>query len=140
MILQGTLNAPGGPRATCTPPHEPQRRTCAVANKPWQRRRACAGSDRADLILRTFGGQPPNVLELTRARPVRSGGATQRVALTEPRKRRAQRRPGVGGCDEVGGAPGLGEYDALRNFAIVPSILVSPPCTKVRTKSLLSRN
>ena len=39
--------------------------------------------------------------ELTRARPLRAGSATQRVALCEPRKRRANERPGVGCCEEL---------------------------------------
>src|SRR5689334_20329320 len=43
----------------------------------------------------------PNVRELTRARPVRSGSATHSVAMSEPRKRRAKRRPCVGCCEEL---------------------------------------
>jgi hypothetical protein len=42
---------------------------------------------------------------LSRARPVRSGGATQRVALSEPRKRRASERPRIGSCVELAGRP-----------------------------------
>ena len=39
--------------------------------------------------------------ELTRARPLRAGSATQSVALYEPRKRRASERPHVGCCEEL---------------------------------------
>src|SRR5262249_51556225 len=45
----------------------------------------------------------PNVLPLTRARPVRSGNATRSVAMSEPRKRRASERPRIGCCGELGG-------------------------------------
>jgi len=46
---------------------------------------------------------PANVLPFTRARPLRAGGATRRVALEEPRKRRARQRPRVGCYGELAG-------------------------------------
>ena len=45
----------------------------------------------------------PNILPLTRARPVRSGSATHSAARTEPRRRRASQRPRIGCCGELGG-------------------------------------
>ena len=45
--------------------------------------------------------RPPNVLCLSRVRPFARGCATPRVALFEPRKRRAKRRPHVGSCGEL---------------------------------------
>ena len=84
-----------------------QKRTSAYADRAAGRRQACSRTkpNVALLDYATFKCERgrANVLELTRARPVRSGGATQRVALTEPRKRRAKRRPCVGCCDELGG-------------------------------------
>jgi hypothetical protein len=80
-------------------------RNSAYADRAAGRRQACscAKSNVALLAYATLKRERgrANVLELTRARPVRSGGATQRVALTEPRKRRAKRRPRVGCCDEL---------------------------------------
>src|SRR5437588_11488403 len=43
----------------------------------------------------------PTDFELTRARPLRAGSATQSVAPCEPRKRRANERPRVGCCEEL---------------------------------------
>src|SRR5437667_2472179 len=48
-----------------------------------------------------------NVLPLSRVRPFARGCATQRVAPSEPRKRRASERPHVGSCEELGGRLGL---------------------------------
>jgi hypothetical protein len=44
-----------------------------------------------------------NVLPLSRVRPFARGCATPRVALFEPRKRRANERPHVGSCGELAG-------------------------------------
>ena len=53
-------------------------------------------------VLRNLEHGRANVLPFTRARPLRAGGATQRVALGEPRKRRASQRPRVGCYGELG--------------------------------------
>src|SRR5438552_2776399 len=50
---------------------------------------------------------PPNVLSLSRSRPSHSGSATRSAAQNEARKRRANERPRVGCCEELGFAPQL---------------------------------
>ena len=56
------------------------------------------------LVLRNLEHGRANVLPFTRARPLRAGGATQRVAPSEPRKRRASQRPRVGCYGELAAA------------------------------------
>src|SRR5438105_155300 len=48
-----------------------------------------------------------NVLPLSRVRPFARGCATLRVALFEPRTRRASERPHVGSCGELAGRRNL---------------------------------
>ena len=69
-------------------------------------------------MLGHFGA--PNVLLLTRARPVRSGSATHSVARTEPRKRRASERPRIGCCGEFGGRFSSGTNGIAKGALVVP--------------------
>src|SRR5438132_7277194 len=54
-------------------------------------------------IRGAYGARRANVLSLSRVRPFARGCATQRVAPSEARKRRASERPHVGSCGELGG-------------------------------------
>src|SRR5438552_2922379 len=48
--------------------------------------------------------RPANVLSLSREPPSRPNRATRSVARSEARKRRANKRPRVGCCEELGGS------------------------------------
>src|SRR5205823_2742887 len=84
------LNAPGGSRAKVYPPHEPQRRTCAVANKPRQQRRACARADCAAYLSGHSEASHPTDLPLTRPRAFRF---VQRDAQRRTETRRGSAGP-----------------------------------------------
>src|SRR5262245_51526229 len=72
-------------------------------------------------LNRLLAVRPPNVLSLSRSRPSPAGSATQRVALAEPRKRRASERPRVGCCEELGGhltsdSVGMKRTELIRHY------------------------
>ena len=74
-----------------------------------------------------------NVLSLSRHVPSRARGATHRVALAEPRKRRADERHVVGCCEELGSrrrdSETLGTFDFTK--ALIKGSereVTGPPC------------